>query len=70
MYFLFCNHKSFFMFSHLFMISFFMTTQPNGCIISDMFYLDKLDLVEKGNVVLAEHFFRSKEHCPKIVTNN
>ena len=25
--------------------------QPNGCLNSDMFYLDKLLLVEKGNIV-------------------
>ena len=29
-------------------------TQLNGCLNSDMFCLDKLHLVEKGNLVLAK----------------
>ena len=29
-------------------------TQPNGCLSSDMFYDDKLHLVEKGNIVLPK----------------
>ena len=38
-------------------------TQPNGCLNSDMFYLDKLDLVEKGNLVLAKSICRSMGYC-------
>ena len=29
-------------------------TQPNGCLNSNMFYLDKSHLAEKGNLVLAK----------------
>ena len=39
-------------------------TQPNGCLNSDIFYLDKLHLVEKGNVVLA------KSICNGIFSQN
>ena len=43
-------------------------TQPNGCLNSDMFYLDKLHLVEKGNLVLAKSINRSMEHSHRIIT--
>ena len=43
-------------------------TQPNGCLSSDMFYLDKLHLMEKGNMVLAKSICRSMEHSHTIMT--
>ena len=45
-------------------------TQPNGCLNSDMFYLDKLHLVEKGNLVLAKSICRSMEYSHRIITRN
>ena len=45
-------------------------TQPNGCLSSDMFYLDKLHLVEKGNIVLAKSICRSMEYSHRIITRN
>ena len=45
-------------------------TQPNGCLSSDMFYLDKLHLVEKGNIVLAKSICRSMEYSHEIITRN
>ena len=45
-------------------------TQPNGCLNSDMFYLDKLHLVEKGNIVLAKSICRSMEYSHRIITRN
>ena len=43
-------------------------TQPNGCLNSDMFYLDKLHLVEKGNLVLAKSIYMSMEHAHRTIT--
>ena len=43
-------------------------TQPNGCLNSDMFYLDKLHLVEKENAVLAKSTCRSMEYSHRIIT--
>ena len=45
-------------------------THPNGCLNSDMFYLDKLHLVEKENLVLAKSIYRSIEYSHRIVTRN
>ena len=45
-------------------------TQPNGCLSSDMFYLDKLHLVEKGNIVLPKSICRSMEHSRRIIIRN
>ena len=45
-------------------------TQPNGCLSSDTFYLDKLHLVEKGNMVLPKSICRSIEHFHRIITRN
>ena len=45
-------------------------TQPNGCLSSDMFYLDKLHLVEKGNMVLAKSICRPMEYSHRIITKN
>ena len=45
-------------------------TQRNGCLSSDMFYLDKLHLMEKGNMVLAKSICRSMEHSHRIITRN
>ena len=45
-------------------------TQPNGCLNSDMFYLNKLHLVEKGNLVLAKSICRSMEYSHRIITRN
>ena len=45
-------------------------TQANGCLSSDMFYLDKLHLMEKGNMVLAKSICRSMEHSHRIITRN
>ena len=45
-------------------------TQPNGCLSSDMFYLDKLHPVEKGNIVLAKSICKSMEYSPRIITKN
>ena len=45
-------------------------TQPNGCLSSDMFYLGKLHLVEKGNIVLAKSICRSMEYSHRIITKN
>ena len=45
-------------------------TQPNGCVNSGMFYLDKLHLVEKGNLVLAKSICRSMEYSHRIITRN
>ena len=44
--------------------------QPNGCLNSDMFYLDKLHLVEKGNIVLAKSICMSMEYSHMIITKN
>ena len=44
--------------------------KPNGCLNSDMFYLDKLHLVEKGNLVLAKSICRSMEYSHRIITRN
>ena len=44
--------------------------QPNGCLNSDMFYLDKLLLVEKGNIVLAKSICRSIEYSHRVITRN
>ena len=41
-------------------------TRPNGCLNFDMYYLDKLHLVEKGNLVSAKSICRSMEHSHKI----
>ena len=35
-----------------------------------MFYLDKLHLVEKGNIVLAKSICRSMEYSHEIITRN
>ena len=45
-------------------------TQPNGCLNSDIFYLDKLHLVEKGNMVLAKSICRLMEYSHSIITRN
>ena len=45
-------------------------TQPNGCLSSDMFYHDKLHLVEKGNMVIAKSICRSMEYYHRIMTRN
>ena len=45
-------------------------TQPNACLNSDMFCLDKLHLVEKGNMVLAKSICRSMEYSHRIITRN
>ena len=45
-------------------------TQPNGCLNSHMFYLDKLHLVEKGNIVLAKFICRLMEYSCRIITGN
>ena len=45
-------------------------TEPNGCLNSDMFYLDKLHLVEKGNLVLAESICRSIWYSHRTMTTN
>ena len=45
-------------------------TQPNDCLNSDMFYLDKLHLVEKGNLVLVKSICRSIECSHRIITRN
>ena len=45
-------------------------TQPIGCLNSDMFYLDKLHLVEKGNRVFAKSICRSMEYSHRIITKN
>ena len=45
-------------------------TQPNGCLNSDMFYLDKLHLVKKGNLVSAKSICRSMEYSHRIITRN
>ena len=45
-------------------------TQPNGCLSSDMFYLDKLHLVEKGNVVLTKSICGPMEYSHRIITKN
>ena len=45
-------------------------TQPNGCLNSDMFYLDKLHLVEKGDLVLAKSICKSIEYSHRIITTN
>ena len=45
-------------------------TQPNGCLNSDMFYLDKLHLVEKGNLVLAKSLCRSIEYSHRVITRS
>ena len=44
--------------------------QPKGCLNSDMFYLDKLHLVEKGNLVLAKSICSSMEYSQRIITRN
>ena len=43
-------------------------TQPNACLNSDMFYLDKLHLAEKGNIVLAKSICKSIEYSHRIIT--
>ena len=45
-------------------------TQLNGCLNSAMFYLDKLNLVEKGNLVLAKSICSSMEYSHRIITRN
>ena len=45
-------------------------THPNGCLNSDMFYLDKLHLVEKENLVLAKTIYRLIEYSHRIITRN
>ena len=45
-------------------------TQPNGCLNPDMFYLDKLHLAEKGNLVLPKSICMSIEYSHRIVTRN
>ena len=45
-------------------------TQPNGCLNSDMFYLDKLHLVGKGDLVLAKSICKSIEYCHRIITTS
>ena len=45
-------------------------TQPNGCLSSGMFYLDKLHLVEKENIVLAKSICRPMEYSHRIITRN
>ena len=45
-------------------------TKPNGCLNSDMYYLDKLHLVEKGTLVLAKSICRSMEYSHRIITRN
>ena len=45
-------------------------TQPNGCLNSDMFYLDKLHLVEKGKLVSAKSISRSMEYSHRVITRN
>ena len=45
-------------------------TQPNGCLNSDMFYLDKWHLLEKGNIVLAKSICRSMEYSHRIIIRN
>ena len=45
-------------------------TQPNGCLNSDMFCLDKSHLVEKGILVLDKPICRSVEYSHRVVTRN
>ena len=45
-------------------------TQLNGCLYSDMFCLDKLHLVKKGNLVLAKFICWSMEYFQRIITRN
>ena len=45
-------------------------TQPNGCLNSVMFYLEKLHVVERGNLVLAKSICRSMEYSHRIITRN
>ena len=45
-------------------------TEPNGCLNSDIFYLDKLHLVEKGNMVLAKSICRSMKYFHRIITRD
>ena len=42
-------------------------TQPNGSLNSDMFYLDKLHLALKGNMLLAKSFCRSMTYSHRII---
>ena len=45
-------------------------TQLNGCLNSDMFFLDKLHLVEKENLVLAKSVCWSMEYFQRIIIRN
>ena len=45
-------------------------TQPNGCLNCGMFYLEKLHLLEEGNLVLAKSICRSMKYSHKIITRN
>ena len=45
-------------------------TQPNGCLSSNMFYLDKLHLVEKENIVLTKSICKSMKCFHRIITRN
>ena len=45
-------------------------TEPNGCLNSDMLYLDKLHLLEKGDLVLAKSICSSIEYSHRIMTRN
>ena len=45
-------------------------SQPNGCLNSGMFYLDKKLLVEKGNLVSAKYISRPMEHFHKTITRD
>ena len=45
-------------------------TQPNGCLNFDMFYLGKLHLLKKGNIVLAKSICRSMEYSHRIIARN
>ena len=45
-------------------------TVANGSLNPDLFFLDNVHLVEKGNLKLAESIFSSIENCNGVTCNN